>query len=512
MTGKNKISRREFVREAAVGTAVVAAAGLLSHRPALAAPVVPEKWDKEADVVIVGYGGAGACAAIAAREAGAEVLILEKQKTGGGNSAICGGVIYAGGTSVQKQNNITDTADKLYQHYLKAGKAFIDPALARIAADEAGRNIDWLIQIGGKFPAPPTVSGAEVNVGSEPIARVHRIAYGDLAGGPAFFKVLADTTAAKGAKILYNSPAKQLIINTDGEVLGVRAESEGKAIVVKARKAVVLAAGGFTRSKEMISSYSRDAYYCPSLGVPGLTGDGIRMALALGADVMNMPKVVCNFGLVLPGAVSAVYAGSGGIVVNILGKRFVDETLFYDWKSIKLLAQPEARSFSIFDEEYRKARGANIVAGFSAELDKEVAAGTVKKADTLKSLAEKIKIPADAFEKTVAKWNEDVKAGVDTEFGRKSLLQALVTPPFFAYETFPVMFDTVGGVKINTKSQVINVWGKAIPRLYAAGVTTGGLVGEFYPGSGTALNATILTFGRIAGKNAAAEKPWDAKA
>jgi urocanate reductase len=502
---QNELNRREFIKDAAIigtGAATACLLGACSSAPA----AIPEKWDKETEIVVVGYGGAGACAAIMAREAGAEVLILEKLKTGGGNTAICGGVIYAGGTSVQKANKISDTTDKLYQHFLNAGKAFIDPALARIAADEAGKNIDWLIQLGAKFAAP-VISGAEVPAGSDPIARVHTTRYGALSGGAAFYKVLADAAQAKGAKILFNTPGKQLIGNADGEVIGIRADSGGKEITIKARKAVVLTAGGFSRNQEMLAAYTRDGFYSPSLGVPGLTGDGIRMALALGADVSNMSKVVDNFGLILPGAERATYAGAGGIVVNILARRFVDETLFYDRKGIILLQQPEARAFSIFDEAYRKARGANIVPGFSAELDKEVATGTVKKANTLRALALHIKVPAAALEKTVTKWNEDAKAGSDSDWGRKTLLDPILIPPFYAYETFPVMFDTAGGVRINTKSQVVNVWGKIIPRLYAAGVNTGGLVGEFYPGSGAVLNG-ILTFGRIAGTNAAAEKPW----
>ncbi len=505
MSKRNELNRREFMKDAAiVGTGGVTACVL----GALSAPAaMPEKWDRQSDIVIVGYGGAGACAAIAAREAGAEVLILEKQKNGGGNTAICGGVIYAGGTSVQKANNVADTADKLYQHFLKAGKSFVDPTLARIAADESAKNIDRLIQLGAKFSAP-VVSGAEVPAGSEPIARVHSITYGKLGGGAAFYKVLADAAQAKGTQIQLNTPVRQLIANADGEVIGVRAESEGKTIAVKARKAVVLAAGGFSRNKEMLAAYSRDGYYSPSLGVIGLTGDGIRMALALGADVTNMSKVVDDFGLTLPGAERATYAGEGGIVVNILAKRFVDETLFYDRKAIILLQQPESRAFSIFDAAYRKARRSNIVPGFSAQLEKEVTAGTVKKADTIGALALLINVSSDTLEKTVKKWNEDVQAGADRDYGRKALLDPILTPPFYAYETLPVMFDTSGGVKVNARSQVVHVWGKVIPRLYAAGVNMGGLVGEFYPGSGSVLNG-LLTFGRIAGKSAAAEKPWD---
>jgi len=505
VSNKSKLDRREFIKDATIVGTGSATAWVLG---ALSAPAaVPEKWQKQTDVLVVGYGGAGACAAIAAREAGAEVLILEKQKTGGGNTAISGGVIYAGATSVQKANKIADTPDKLYQHFLQAGKAFINPALAKIAADESAKNIEWLIRLGAKFGIP-MVSGAEIPLGSEPVARVHITSYGNLSGGAAFYKVLADTAQTRGAKTLFNTPVKQIVVNANGAVMGVRAESEGKEIFVKARKAVVLAAGGFSRNKEMLTAYSRDGYYSPSLGVIGLTGDGIRMALALGADVSNMSKVVDDFGLVLPGAERATYSGEGGIVVNILGKRFVDETLFYDRKGIILLQQPESRAFSIFDEAYHQSQGSNIVPGFSAQLEKEVKAGIVRKANTIAALGLSIKVPPDTLENTIKKWNQDVISGVDSDWGRKTLLEPISTPPFYAYETLPVMFDTSGGVKVNTRSQVIHVSGEVIPRLYAAGVNMGGLVGEFYPGSGSVLNG-ILTFGRIAGKNAALEKPWE---
>ena len=127
------------------------------------------------------------------------------------------------------------------------------------------------------------------------------------------------------------------------------------------------------------------------------------------------------------------------------------------------------------------------------------------KADTIKGLSEKMKIVGTGLERTVAKWNTDVKAGVDGEFGRQVALGLIETPPFYAFETFSTMFDTSGGLKINAKAQVVDVWGRVIPGLYAAGSTSGGVMGEHYPGSGTALNS-LLTFGRIAGRNAGAEK------
>ena len=511
-TTTRRVSRRDFVKGAAAGATLLTGAGALAACGTTAAPGaapgVPESWDRETDVVIVGYGGAGARAAIAASDAGAEVLILEKRSVAGGASAICGGVIYAGGTSVQEANEIEDSADNLYQHYLNAGKGFIDTELARMAADSARENIDFLIGLGAEFPNPPSVSGAEFKVGSEPIARVHRVAYGDLVGGAAFFRVLADGAEERGAEVLLETPGKSLVVDGDGQVVGVVAESDGSEIYIKARKAVVLTAGGFTRSKEMLAAYTKDGYYGQPLGPEGLDGDGHRMALALGADMMNMWKIVGIFGVTPPGAVSATYASTGGIVVNLEGKRFVDETSFYDVHSNELLEQDEGRGFSIFDEAYREAAGGPVIGAFSEDLEEEVSTGLVFKADTIGALAQQMGVPADRLEETVATWNEGVEAGEDGEFGRTARLAPIDTPPYYAFETYAAVFDTVGGAKINEKAQVVDVWGDVIPRLYAAGVNTGGLIGEYYPGSGTALNTTILTFGRVAGESAAAEEPW----
>lgn len=494
---KKGISRREFIKGAAVGASVVALSGLGLKEAKAAQP--PEKWDKETDIVIVGYGGAGASAAIAARDAGAKVLILEKRDVAGGSTAVCGGVFYAAGTSVQTANGIEDSADLLYQHYLNAGGGLVDPALCRIAADWSADNIDLLIELGATFSRPPSVSGAEVLVGSEPIARVHRVEYGELGGGEAYFRVLADGAEARGAEVLLETPARSLVVDADGQVVGVRAESGGSEIYIKARKAVILTTGGFTRDKEMLAAYTRDGYNCQPLGVPGLTGDGIRMAVALGAAAGNMSQILGIPGLTLPGAVSATYAPSGAAIhVNIDGRRFVDESAFYDWRCTMLLAQREKRSYAVFDNTMREAGAGGLLFDNAPDL--------VFQADTLAGLAGQINIDPTALEATITTWNANAEAGVDSQFGRTRNLVPIATSPYYAFEVFPTMFDNSGGLKINTRAQAMDVWGKVIPRLYLAGNgIAAGVIGDEYPGSGTSLNQG-MTMGRIAGQIAAAEK------
>ena len=510
--GEGRISRREFIKGAALVGATAAGSGLLAGCGPSAATPAPITWDRETDILIVGYGGAGAVAAIAARDAGAEVIVLEKREVAGGSTAICGGVYHAAGTSVQQAAGIQDTAEKMYQHYINAGGGLVNPDLVRLVCDRSADNVDWLTSFGATWPTPPSVSGAEVNVGSEPIARVHSIAYGELSGGAAFFQVLADAATSKGAEILMATAAKELIVGEDGAVIGVKAESGGQQMMIKARRGVILTTGGFTRSQEMMVAFSRDAYVSQPLGVPDLTGDGHRMAFALGAAAMNIDEVLGIPGLTLPGAVSATYAlwsfmpDIAAIFVNKNGKRFVDEYKFYDWKNTALLHQPGAIAFSIFDDATRAAGAGMIVAGFSESLEQEVADGTVFRADTIAGLASQIGVPAAALEATITKWNEDAAAGVDTEWGRTTAMGPISTAPFYAFTTYSTTFDNSGGLKINTDAQVVDVWGNVIPRLYAAGQVSGGVIGEHYPGSGTALNA-LVTFGRIAGAKVAAETP-----
>jgi flavocytochrome c len=514
-TGKKQsITRRDFLKGTAVGAVALAGTGMLAGcAPAASASTMPAKWDKETDIVIVGFGGAGAIAALTARDAGAEVVVLEKREVAGGSTAICGGVYYAAGTSVQAANGITDTAEKMYQHYINAGKGFNDPKLVRLAADNSAANVEKLIELGASFPTAPTVSGAEYNVGSEPIARVHSVAYGELSGGAAFFGVLETAAKAKGAEILMETPAKELVINAAGEVVGVKADNAGTDMFIKARKGVLLTAGGFTRNQEMLYAFTMQGLYSQPLGTPGLDGDGHKMAFALGAATENISEILGCPGITLPGTVSATYAlwsfipTVAAIFVNNRGQRFVDEFSFYDWKNTELLKQPDHYAFSLFDEKVRTVYAASLVGGFSADLVQEVADGTVLKADTLAELADLMGVPAAGLEATIAKWNEDVAAGADSQFGRTGGLDTIDTAPYYAFKTFSTMFDNSGGLKINENAQVINVWGQPIARLYAAGQIAGGVIGEHYSGSGTALNA-LMTFGQIAGKHAAALENW----
>jgi len=507
------ITRRDLLKGAAVGAVAVAGAGVLASCKAAPAPGVPEKWDKEADVVVVGYGGAGAAAAIEAAEAGAEVLILEKAPVAGGATAICGGIIYGAGTSVQKAAGIQDTAEEMYKFWMACGGDSVDPDLVRLTSEKSAPNIEWLISLGCDFPVEKLyMSGAE---GIEPYASItppkrrgHWHA-GQGFTGPVLFKVLADTVKAKGAEVLLETSGKQLIADPDKEILGLKAETGGETLYIRANRAVILASGGYARNKEMLKAYSfKEGYRGVTSTTPYVTGDGILMAQALGADLKGMNEM-CSLPAVKIdwGNLDNTITRSGPIIlVNERGKRFCDETVHYDVVCDAITRQHIA--FAVFSAELVAQGGKQIAAIFSDDLAKEIGDGIVIEAASIVELATKLGVEPASLEETIDNWNTYAEQEKDPEFGRAGGFGSIKTAPFYATEVTIGIVDNTGGLEVNTSFQVIDIFGKIIPRLYAAGPgMVGGIMGPIYPGSGSAVCAAICS-GRITGKNAAAEEPW----
>lgn len=475
-------------------------------------------WDKEADVVIVGYGGAGAAAAIEAHDAGAKVLVVEKMPEGGGNTAISAGIVYGAGTSVQKSKGIEDSAEGAFKYMKAAAEGLADEDRVKLMADKGGEVIEWLMKLGAKFNADfMYMSGFEYFPQYEkitpPVARGHPVQEGTGAGlwGP-----LSKAVNERGIEILFNTPVKELIADpVTKEVRGVKTDKGN----FKAKKAVILTTGGFVRNEEMFKNYLT-AYtgVYPGSAV-GLAGDGIKMGQALGAELRNMglleplvpgvpfgPPSYEHFIVNAVPMITVVYLAPC-IVVDKKGKRFINEYSHYDFYGIKLTLELEGQvAFCIFDENTRKMGALAILAPpQSDDLSKEIEMGAVKTAPTLKELAGKIGIAPDTLEDTVYTFNENAEKGVDPEFGRTMHLVPIKTPPYYAMEYKPTCFLTAGGLKTNTNSQVIDVTGRVIPRLYAAGETTGGYFGRWYASGYCLCNAFVS--GRVAGKKAAAEAP-----
>lgn len=505
------VTRRQFVTGTGLaGVALLAGMGMPVRS---AAAVAPKKWDKEVDVIVVGFGAAGGAAAIEAHDAGAKVLILEKMPAAGGNTAVSGGIVYGANTSVQKAVGVSDTAEEMYKYYMAVGENMLDPARVKFASENYGKTIEWLIGLGVEIPHKMGrpglyISGAEQRYANitPPKPRGHE-AKGE---GGALFGALRKAVGDRKIETLLRAEAKELIVANEKEVIGLIAQSRGKPMYIKANKGVVLTTGGFSYSKEMRRTYRPDLMEAVSYCAPGLTGDGIRMAQALGADLENMGNAyrVNVVAKISPerGALVLPLFEHPCIMVNKKGKRFVSEGEFYEYIVSELLKQEGRLAYVVFDDTVKSKGGKNLAYGFTKDLGPELEAGVVKKAGSVAELARAMGVDAATLEQTVKKVNEDAKAGKDSEFNRKKGLGAVETPPFYFLEARVGLSDTVGGLRTDLDARVIDVFGRVIPRLYAAGTVADGWMFKMYPGSGTYLG-NAFCFGRIAGKKAAAEKP-----
>lgn len=474
------------------------------------------KWEYETDIVVVGYGGAGAAAAIEAYDNGSVVLIIEKGSVAGGTTAISAGVIVGAGTSIQRERGITDSPGEMYKYFEATGLGLDDPEMVKILCDTSASNIEWLISMGMEFKYL-YVSGAEDYPEYSSVTPVKPRGHSTGSGGT-FFKVLKNACDQRKIVCLYETKLKEIILSTKGEVVGIQVESKGKSLNIKAKKAVVLACGGYAYNPEMLKQYSYDkGYRAKYTGSVNHTGDGIRAGQMIGADLRCMGQIGAIPAVQRPGQKIArivhtpgdpsyyrVDDGHYGIIsVNRKGKRFTNESGYYNYVAYDMLLPGNLPNYIIFDEKVRTTGPANFPP-WSGNKDKDIQEGTTKKADTIRDLAKKIEVDPDALEETVNNYNINAEKGVDPEFGKTRDLTPINTPPFYAFERIVGIHSTFGGLKINTRAQVIDVNGRVIRRLYAAGETTGGTMGYNYATAGTAIQNAIC-FGRIAGINAASE-------
>ncbi|MHB1419001.1 MAG: FAD-binding protein [Bacillota bacterium] len=471
-------------------------------------------WDKESDVIIVGYGGAGAAAAIEAHDAGARVLILEKTSSSGGNTRISGGIVYAANTSVQKAGGVDDPVEEALKYMLAAADGLADEDRVRFNGEKSSEVIEWLTGLGAKFsPEMIYCSGLEESPQytqiTPPAPRGHIV---QELTGEGLMVPLDKAVRDRGIEVMFDCPVQELVVDPgNGVVSGVRTAQ----LNIKANKAVIITTGGFSRNEEMAKNYLT-AYIGSYPGsAMSIRGDGIRMAQALGADMRNMGLLEPLLGgvpfgppsfdefMVQAVPVITVVGYAPCILVNKQGRRFIDEYAHYTILGPKLALELEGQvAYCIFDENVRKMGGSRILAPFlSDDLSEEIRQGIIKTGNNPCELAAKIGVDEGVLEDTIYTYNENAEQGTDPEYNRAKFLAPLNTPPFYAMEYKPSFFLTAGGLKIDLNSRVINVSGKPIPGLYAAGETTGGFIGKHYASGYCLLNAFVT--GRTAGQHAA---------
>lgn len=447
--------------------------------------IVKEDVTIDTDVLVIGAGGAGMSAALSAKESGLDVTLIEKMVYLGGNTVRAKGGLNAAETKYQKELGIVDSIQTFIDDTMKGGKNINDPELVKYLAENSSDAIEWLDSMGISLKSVVSSGGA-----SRP--RMHAPEGGGDAG-KYIIAGLQKQLEPKGINIYTETKATEIIMK-DGKAAGVITETPNGKMTINA-KAVIIATGGFSANEELYTKYKPELKGFITTGHPGGTGDGIFMAEKVGAALVDMEQIQIHPTVEQSKSelVTEGLRGRGAILVNQEGKRFGDEMATRDVVSADVLAQPGSYAYIIFDNNLRK----NM-----ATVESMVALGIVTEAATYEELAKKLNIPTDAFKATMDKWNNDVKAKNDTEFGRTQAIDwSLEEAPYYAIKIAPAVHHTMGGIKINTNAEVIGTNNTAIAGLYAAGEVTGGIHGANRLG-GNAI-ADIIIFGRQAGKNAA---------
>jgi fumarate reductase flavoprotein subunit len=468
----------------------IPAGGMSAGLPSIALPTV-KKTDKKiltekTDIVIVGAGATGLTAAITAHDKGAKVILLEKMPISGGNSQLAAGGMNAADTRYQKAKDIKDSVELMFEDTMKGGKKINDPELVRILAKNSSRSIDWLTSLGADVSDVGRLGGASVN-------RTHRPT-GGAAVGAHITQVLKKNAADRKIDIRLNSRVVQILKNSKGRVTGVLVESKHRGYYRIMAKAVVLTTGGFSANPQTVAKYQPSLKGMTTSNQPGATGDGMTLGEQAGGYLIDMkeiqihPTVAAGSRILITEAVR----GNGAIMVNQEGKRFINEITTRDAASAAILKQTGKIAYLILDEGIRKSL---------KQIDGYFHLNLVVTGETLRDLAEKIKAPADALEATVDAYNKSFDEKKDQAFQRPDMPRPVRTPKFYAIKVQPGIHYTMGGLKVNTKAEVMSRKGKPVPGLFAAGEGTGGVHGANRLG-GNSVSQTI-TFGRIAGANAA---------
>ena len=489
----------------------------------------------DTDVVIVGAGGAGMTAAITAAAEGKSVVIVESQPMVGGNSVRATGGMNAGKTVYQDENEFGESAG--VEKTLKAaaekyadnetitalaatvaeqwaayqanptgyfdsvelmeldtmigGKGINDPALVETLCSNSADAIDWLDEHGITLHSVSSFGGASVK-------RIHRPVNAEgktVSVGSYMIPLLEENCQKAGVQMMLNTTANEILTDASGAAVGIKATgSTGETITINA-KAVVLTTGGFGANLDMVVEYKPELKGFMTTNAAGAQGQGIEMATAIGADTVDMdqiqihPTVEANTAALITEGLR----GDGAVLINAEGKRFIDEVGTRDVVSAAEIAQTGSYSWLVVDQAMVDA--SSVIQGY-------IKKGYTVTGETYEELGKAMGVDEAAFAETMNTWNGYVEAKNDPDFGRTSFADKLDTAPYYAIKVTAGVHHTMGGLKINTNTEVLNENGEIIPGLFAAGEVTGGVHGANRLG-GTAVSDFVV-FGRIAG--AAASK------
>lgn len=474
------------------------------------------EWDESADVVVVGYGIAGACAALEAHREGADVMVIERASAGGGASAVSSGIFYlGGGTPVQQAAGYDDTPDEMYK-FLMSITGAPDAHLVRRFCDNSVEHFHWLeshgVQFERSYYAGKSVflntTECLMSTGSEkvwpyrdvaqPAPRGHKVARaGDDAGSQAMEALLASCERS-GVRALYDTQVLSLVVSKEGRVVGIRARQSGRDIHVQATRGVILSTGGFNMNRQMLEEYLPEMTgNSEPLGIPYNDGAGVKFGVSAGAAVQSMNGVIATASFYPPAQLIK------GILVNARGERFVAEDSYHGRTASHIIAQPEYKAYLILDSE--------IFA--YPELTDYSHHTLVDGWDTVAEMEAGLKLPEGSLQRTMEEYNRNAAEGTDPLFFKHpEWIKPLNAGPYAAFDVSfnrsTYLYITLGGLKINADGEVLSDTGSLIPGLYAAGACTSMVSqgGNDYA-SGLSLGPGSF-FGRCAGRRAAhAEHP-----
>ena len=518
------------IKEAAAAALTAAGLNPDDYKTAVENDAAAEDSTVDADVVVVGAGGAGMTAAITAAAEGKSVVILESQSMVGGNSVRATGGMNAGKTVYQDENEfgesagvektlktaaekyadnetitaLAKTVSEQWAAYqanptgyfdsvelmeldtMIGGKGINDPELVETLCANSADAIDWLDEHGITLHNVSSFGGASVK-------RIHRPVNAEgktVSVGSYMIPLLQENCETAGVKMMLDTTATEILTDANGAAVGVKATgASGETVTVNA-KAVVLATGGFGANLDMVVKYKPELKGFMTTNAPGIQGQGIEMAQAIGAATVDMdqiqihPTVEANTAALITEGLR----GDGAILINEEGQRFIDEVGTRDVVSAAEIAQTGSYSWLVVDQAMADA--SSVIQGY-------IKKGYTVTGATYEELGKAMGVDAAAFAETMEKWNGYVEAKNDPDFGRTSFANPLNTAPYYAVKVTAGVHHTMGGLKINANTEVLNEKGEVIPGLFAAGEVTGGVHGANRLGGNAVADFTV--FGRIAG-------------
>ena len=518
------------IKEAAAAALTAAGLNPDDYKTAVENNATAEDSTVDADVVVVGAGGAGMTAAITAAAEGKSVVILESQSMVGGNSVRATGGMNAGKTVYQDENEfgesagvektlktaaekyadnetitaLAKTVSEQWAAYqanptgyfdsvelmeldtMIGGKGINDPELVETLCANSADAIDWLDEHGITLHNVSSFGGASVK-------RIHRPVNAEgktVSVGSYMIPLLEENCEKAGVKMMLDTTATEILTDANGAAVGVKATgASGETVTVNA-KAVVLASGGFGANLDMVVKYKPELKGFMTTNAPGIQGQGIEMAQAIGAATVDMdqiqihPTVEANTAALITEGLR----GDGAVLINAEGKRFIDEVGTRDVVSAAEIAQTGSYSWLVVDQAMVDA--SSVIQGY-------IKKGYTVTGETYEELGKAMGVDAAAFAETMEKWNGYVEAKNDPDFGRTSFANPLNTAPYYAVKVTAGVHHTMGGLKINANTEVLNEKGEVIPGLFAAGEVTGGVHGANRLGGNAVADFTV--FGRIAG-------------